>query len=78
MLDQALRFSGGGHVLIALYYIVGFIFSFWWVFVLIWIGYAILSALSSRGGNRDELLAENNRLLAELIDEKKRNKGRRD
>ena len=53
--------------------IVGFILSFWWVFVLIWIGSAILSALSSRRDEHDELLAENNRLLSQLLDEKRRN-----
>ena len=54
--------------------IVGFILSFWWVFVLIWIGSAILSALSSRRDEHDELLAENNRLLSQLLDEKRRNR----
>ena len=58
--------------------IIGFILSFWWVFVLIWIGSAILSALSSRRDDRDELLAENNRLLAELLEEKRRNQSWKD
>ena len=57
--------------------IIGAIVGFWFG-IPIWIGSAIHSALSSRRDDRDDLLAENNRLLAELLEEKRRNQSWKD
>ncbi len=72
---QATIVTGHGPVII-LYYVISFIISFWWVFAIIFGVMFLASILSSRNTQSDALIAENNRLLAELIEERK--KSRRD